>query len=127
MTLCTNIEIGKIYTADFGQILDPITRNMATDSFLRKYFQWFMLTGKRVLVLEKITPTSCPSNDLLKFVVLPINDPKQNKIDSTGEWCLCSANYLHKPQTQNHANCTCNLWTTGCVCGIFKTEQSKKK
>lgn len=135
-TSCTidDIEVGKIYVADFSGITTQIPPKNATQPFIKKYSKWSDLTGKRVLVLEKTTASaSSPYTSakavipVLKFAVMPINTPEQNKIDTSGEWCLCSARYLYKQQTKNHASCTCNLWITGCTCGIFKAEQSKKK
>jgi hypothetical protein len=123
-----DIDVGKIYIINFDKLFKPIKNNHATDSFIKKYHKWGNLDDKRVLILEKTdiayaTGTIIP---VLKFTVLPITNSRQNKTDSLGEWCLCSARYLYK-QAQNHANCTCDLWITGCICGVFKSEQSKKK
>jgi len=116
----TDITVGKIYTVDFTGYISPIPKSNTTDAFRKKYLNWNELNGKRVLVLQI-------AKHLIKFSVLPINDPKQNKTGPTGEWCLCAPNYLYKSQAQNHhANCSCNLWTTGCTCGLFKAEQKQK-
>lgn len=130
-----DVEVGKIYEANFGftSYLSPKT---ASPSFLKKYASWDLLDGKKVLVIEKTTVNTMRANlPVVKFQVLPDNTDPDSKISlaqqtnrgTIGEWCLCSPHYLYKIHTQNNATCTCNLWTTGCVCGIFKSEKSKKK
>lgn len=117
------VKVGMTYTVDFFRCTsfpsNRIPNFSATSVFRKKYSHWSLLTGKRVLILEKE-----PLHQI-KFTTFPINDPKQYKTDSSGEWCFCSFHYLSK--AQNHVNCSCNLWTTGCVCGLFKLEQNKKK
>ena len=132
MTFCKDIddvEVGKIYITDFRGLIHPIPDTFATQSFIKKYPSWDKIDGKKVLILEKtfVAPSTTLGARIIKFAVFPINNPRQNKIDSSGEWCFCTPGYLYKQQTNRHANCTCNLWTTGCVCGIFKSEQNKKK
>ena len=131
MTFCKDIddvEIGKIYTIDCSGLSHPIPDTFATQIFIKKYPSWDKINGKRILVLEKtfVSTTATGGSRIIKFAVFPINDPKQNRVDDSGEWCFCTPSYLYK-QVNKHANCTCNLWTTGCVCGIFKSEKNKKK
>lgn len=120
-----DIEVGRIYRLSQTLIYAGFIDSNGTTTFKHKYHKWSDLAGKKILVLEKLT-FNVPN--CIKFAVYPINSPLQTRTDSSGDWCICSYNYLQQipKKTKPTIECRCNIWITGCKCGVFKIEQAAK-
>lgn len=132
MSLSINdLKTGKIYTVDFSGVHNArkIDASNATDKFRTRYPTWRSISAKRVLILDKVEKVEAHRTvHCAKFAVLPINRSEQNKLTDDGEWCLSSSGYFRKCTNPPPVTvCSCDIWITGCKCGAFKTEQTKKK
>lgn len=128
-----DLIIGECYQVDFRQVGLPIDAGSATSKFRARFPKWDDIGLAQARAIERTVITRLGHKiDVIKFEVLPI--PSGNTSGSSGEWCLASASYFHElPNQPNQVvapaanSCQCNIWMSGCTCGVMASERAKKK
>jgi hypothetical protein len=109
-----NIKLGSSYVFKLGSASQ---KGLPTDSgnipagFYQKYPAWGDVDGRTVSIISKHATG-------VKFFVLG---------DKTSEWAVAKPEFffpLEKPLMRT-SGCSCNLWVSGCNCGVFQSEQQQ--
>lgn len=109
-----DIKVGETYTLHFENATSSIRRHRDnSEEFVNKYkgIRWSTLQGKRVVILKIIK----------QYARFHLED------DPPTHYTALAANYF-KPilgSSSLRVVCQCNIWITGCKCGVFKAEQTQ--
>jgi len=111
--IINDIKIGGTYTLHFESVTANIREHHDnSEEFVSKHggVNWSTLQGKRIVILKRIG---------LRARFHLEDDPPTY-------YTALSANYfkLILGSSSFRVACQCNLWISGCKCGVFKAEQA---
>lgn len=112
-----DIIVGETYEirliGHHGLVKDFSGRNQS-DSFTKKYsnIRWNELNLYKAVIIEK----SASFRDIVKIVI---------KDDPPECWALFNVCYLEPMPTPSI--CNCDIWISGCKCGVFQKEKFSSK
>lgn len=111
-----DLKESKVYRIEDAS-KTPFIRSLTSKNILEKYKFYSDLNGKQIILLSKENPKKQSNNIQYIGVKIYVKHPDC--------WLYISESVLKEVKVPDI--CFCNLWVTGCKCGVFKREKNEEK